>query len=297
MNIKRVPIINIRSPIRTPSKIYNIRSSLCIVNENLEEKPRLFEVTDCVGNKFIYVNKFTNVSKRIIEKYLKEAIKTPYFYINVNTINNLKFVSWIVSKLSSYNVPAYIETDRDLSDDILKDLSINPFNVIQCNLSQVSNIESDYLNANEYKRIQALRRLPYKAKMHGLYVILCIDPIVPQVTQLKDILTTLVSEKRAYNHIIINFIKIPRILNAIDYVTFTNSDLKTSIKLDSDYFGLNLNTNTWECAKWYEDAILENIKYLVKSDNISVCSNCKNCRGIKLKESTKTSEGMFKFYE
>jgi hypothetical protein len=295
--MKRVSIINIRKSIHQPSKIYNIRSSSCPVNENLEGKDRLFNITDCTGNKFIYVNKFTNVSKRIIEKYLKESVKTPYFYINVNTLNNLKFVSWIVNKLSSYNAPMYIETDRDLSADILKDLSTNPFNIMQCNLSQISNVQSDYINSTEYKRIQALRKLLYKAKMHGLYVILCIDPIIPQVTQLKDILTTLVAEKKAYNHVIINFIKLARILNAKDYVTFNNSQLKIPERLDSDYFVLNSSTNMWECAKWYKDAILEDISYIVKNDNISICGNCSHCRGIKLKEATKTSKGVFSLHE
>lgn len=291
--IKRVPITKIRSPILMQRKLSNQRCSLCYINKNIPADKKIFEVIDCCGNKFIYINKFTNVTKRIIERYLNEAEETPYFYVNVSLINNLEFVYWTAKKLNEKHVPMYLETDRDLPEEILDLLGNNPFNVIQCNLSQISNQKEDYISEDEYKRIQALRTLPYKAKVNGLYVILAIDPIIPQITQLKNILITLTAEKNSYNHIIINFVKVPKPKNfkERDYVRYKDKE-GNIINLDSDYF--ELKKNVWECAQWYKDSILENIRHLVKDEEIYICGETRDCRGIDLRVSIKTDSGGFK---
>ena len=274
-----------------PLKIYNAKSSSCLVNNDIKNQKSLFEITDCSGNKFMYVNKFTNVTRRVIESYLNEAKISPYFYINTSVIDNSEFIAWTINKLAKYNMPMYIETDRSLSEGILDSLSKNPFNIIQCNLSQISSAKEDYDTEEEYMRIQGLRVLPYKAKIHGLYVILNIDPIVPQVTQLKNILTLLNAEKNVCNHIILNFIKIPKIKGAKDsFVSYFDS--VHNVTIDSDYF--ELKNNVWECAKWYKDLVIEDLRYLSKDIDISICGECKKCRGIKLNEAIRCENGGYK---
>lgn len=279
MDVIRKSIINKRKSIIIPNKINNTHISSCCINKVALGRKSLFKVQDCMRNNFIYVNKLSNVSKRAIESYLNKSKESPYFYINVAYINNLEYITWITEKVTTKNIPIYIETDRDLNEKILDSLGKNSFNIIQCNISQISNNKNDYRSKNEYKHIKEIRTLPYRAKIHGLYTILCIDPIIPELTQLKHILTMLTAEKNVYNHVILNFVKIKKILNAKDCVTY-NLYSKNPIRLDADYF--ELKGDTWECADWYKQAITENIKYFVKDTKLSICGDCNNCRGIKL---------------
>lgn len=244
-------------------------------------------VSDCCNNKFIYFNKLSHSSKRAIKHYLDSSNEVPYAYINVNLINNLNYILWIITEFTKRNLPVYIETSVDLSNPILDELSKNPFNIIQCNLNQVSNYKFDYESEESYKAIENLRELPYKAKINGIYTVISINPIIPTLTKMKNILTLLESEKYNYNHLILKFITIPKKLNTLEYVQFNN------IKIDSDYFVLE--GNIWKCADWYKDIVKKNIKYFTKGITCYICDEKNNCRGIDIKVSNRDEDSLFFF--
>ena len=262
-----------------------IRSNPCRFS-NIDLGKSSYLIThDCSNNEFIYFNKLCNSSKRAIKHYLDTATEVPYAYINVNLIKNFEYILWIVKEFVKRNIPVYIETSIDLPDFILDELSKNTFNVIQCNITELSNSENDYESAEAYRSISRLRELPYKSKINGIYTVISISPIIPSITKLESILTVLAAEKYNYNHLIFQFISIPKKLNTTEYVKFNN------IKIDSSYF--ELDGNVWNCAKWYKDLIKENIKYFVQDAEYCICDEKSNCRGIPIVNSYRDEDDLF----
>lgn len=284
---KRQAIIQ-RQAICNPELRKIKKCTSCCVFSNLDLGKSSYLITsDCCNNKFIYFNKLSHSSKRAIKHYLNSNNEVPYAYINVNLINNLDYILWIITEFSGRNLPVYIETSVDLPNSILSELSKNPFNVIQCNLNQVSDYKYEYASEESYKTIEKLRELPYKAKINGIYTIISINPIIPTITKIKNILTILESEKYNYNHLILKFISIPKKLNTLEYVQVDN------IKIDSDYF--ILRNNIWECADWYKEVVKKIIKYFIKDVTFCICDEKSNCRGIDIKVSSKDEDSLFFF--
>lgn len=282
---KRHAIIK-RTPIYNPSlrKISKIKS--CCKFSNLSLGKSSFLCTkDCGNNLFMYFNKLTNSSKRAVLHYLDSNDEVPYAYLNTRIINNFDYVSWIVNEFTTRNLPVYLETDTDIPDDILNNLAKNSFNIVQCNINRISNSKEDYSSLETYNDIEQIRKLPYKLKISGVYTILSVNPIVPTITKLKDILILLTCEKYNFNHIIFKFISIPKTYNTLDYVTYNN------IRIDSDYF--ELINNTWECAKWYKDIFIKNIKYIKKNLSYTICEEHGNCRKISINTSHKEDDMFF----
>jgi hypothetical protein len=239
----------------------------------------------CTKDKYMVLNPLTTRSKKDIISLLSSYNTLPYFYLNIDRILDINYIFWTLQQLSSRNLPVYITTSISLPDSILEELSKNPYNVVQFNIGEVSDDSSDYEDTELFLKHKNLKKCMYRSKTYGLYVVLRIEPVIPGITRVSRLISLIASVKNSCNHITVSFVRIWR----------SDDEGATYLKyrgeiLDKKHF--ELNNDIWDCSEEYKDKVMSQLKLFSQGNSLSACrdSQCKYCRGMRLKSSTRDGD-------
>lgn len=190
---KRVPFIKRqsifdRTPMVTRRPLYNRNPVTSIKTEF--EGCTIEDCRDCAGNTYCHVSTLRETDEnsfrliRIIEQQTDEQWE--------EMCKHITFV-----RAQGCNIR--VVTDVPVPKDVIFQLAYSPFNVIQYNVNLLGSDEE----------FRAIRGSLTTADNCGLYVVLMVYPIIPEVTRTSDVLEFLNSMGCTCNTLCFKFIELP----------------------------------------------------------------------------------------
>lgn len=250
--VKRIPVK------RKSIVLYNLGRHTCKV---FQEKIHMEVVRTCEKQLLIPIDLGKTDEEEVenIMSSLEELTFSPALSVKYEG-EGMDILEFLLEKLNTLNLPVILTTYSPLSNQVIDLLSINKDNMLQTIITD--------LNAG-YNR-----KMMYAARTSGIYNVVRVEPIIPEVTKVWELIDLLSSMRGNLDHLSLRFVEFYRSETNDRYLYLGDN------KIDSAH--MEYTNGKYHCSAHFITTFLRCLDNYTKPLKIkyTVCGDCTNCKGV-----------------